>query len=265
MAKVPAFQFYAADYLADEHVQLMSLEEEGAYIRALAFCWREGSIPADPEALSRLLKGGSTTVVRVVQARFKQHPELPDRLVHPRLEAERQKQEKWRTKSAEGGRLSAKKREQKSKSRVVEPKVNSSSSSSSSDRNSNKEPSAFAEFMKFLSGKIGAIPNPGKEGKAIQWLLANGYDFEQCCRCYEFLKAQHWRTATITWTTVKAEIGGWLSKGGVENGTDKQRYESASERNARNLRENIEYLRDVSRGSGPGDHQDPPGVLIAGA
>jgi len=71
MTKVPAFQFYAADYLADEHVQLMTLEEEGAYIRALAYCWREGSIPADPEALSRLLKGGSTTVVRVVQARFK--------------------------------------------------------------------------------------------------------------------------------------------------------------------------------------------------
>lgn len=263
MAKVPAFQFYAADYLADEHVQLMSLEEEGAYIRALAYCWREGSIPANPQALSRLLKGGSTTVVRVVQARFKQHPEFADRLVHPRLEAERQKQEKWRTKSSEGGRKSAEKREKKSKARVVQPNGNSSSSSSSAS-SKDKEPSAFAEFMQFLSKKIGPIPNPAKEGKAIKWLLENGYDFAGCCRCYEYLAKQGWRTSTITWVTVKAEIGGWISKGEPSNGTSQQHHESSTERNARNLRENVEYINDLSRGSGPGDSQDPIGLLAAG-
>jgi putative transposase len=42
--KDPAFQFYAADWLADEAVSVMGLEEEGAYIRALCYCWREGSI-----------------------------------------------------------------------------------------------------------------------------------------------------------------------------------------------------------------------------
>jgi len=47
--KAPAFQFYAADWLADEAVSVMSLEEEGAYIRALCYCWREGSIPADED------------------------------------------------------------------------------------------------------------------------------------------------------------------------------------------------------------------------
>src|ERR1043165_3174469 len=268
MAKVPAFQFYAADYLADEHVQLMTLEEEGAYIRALAYCWREGSIPADPEALSRLLKGGSTTVVRVVQARFKQHPEFADRMVHPRLEEERQKQKKWRDKSAEGGKQSAAKRQKrKADSRVVqpplqpnldgvvEPKGNSSSSfsSSSSDQKKEKDPSAFAEFMKFLSSKIGAIPNPAKEGKAIKWLIENGHDFVRCRECYEFLEDQPWRTATITWTTVKAEIGGWLSRGKTGNGQHQQHRESGSERSARNLRENIEYIGDLSRGSSPPD------------
>jgi hypothetical protein len=44
--KAPAFQFYAADWLADEAASVMSLEEEGAYIRDLCYCWREGSIPA---------------------------------------------------------------------------------------------------------------------------------------------------------------------------------------------------------------------------
>jgi uncharacterized protein YdaU (DUF1376 family) len=280
MAKVPAFQFYAADYLADEHVQLMSLEEEGAYIRALAYCWREGSIPADPEALSRLLKGGSTTLVRVVQARFKQHPEFPDRMVHPRLEEERQKQKNWRVKSAEGGKQSAAKRQKrKADSRVVqppyqpnidsvvEPNGNSSSSSSSSslDQKKEKEHSAFAEFMRFLSRKIGPIPNGAKEGKAIKWLTENGYDFALCCECYEFLAGEKWRTATVTWTTVKAEIGGWLSKGKVGNGQDQSRFESAPERNARNLRENVAYIRGLQNGSGEADSQDPIGLLAAGA
>jgi len=58
MNSPPAFQFYAADWLADADVTMMTLEEEGAYIRALAFCWREGSIPADEKRLSVLLKGG---------------------------------------------------------------------------------------------------------------------------------------------------------------------------------------------------------------
>jgi len=280
MAKVPAFQFYVADYLADEHVQLMSLEEEGAYIRALAYCWREGSIPADPEALSRLLKGGSTTVVRVVQARFEQHPEFTDRMVHPRLEEERQKQRKWRDKSAEGGKQSAAKRQKrKADSRVVQPPLqpnlgsvvepngnsSSSSSSSSSDQKKEKDPSAFAEFMKFLSSKIGAIPNPAKEGKAIKWLIENGHDFVRCRECYEWLEGQQWRAATITWTTVKAEIGGWLSKGKAGNGQDQPRFESAPERNARNLRENVAYIHGLQNGSSEADSQDPIGLLAAGA
>jgi hypothetical protein len=39
----------------------------------------------------------------VVQGRFNQHPTDADRLVHPRLEKEREKQKIWREKSVEGG------------------------------------------------------------------------------------------------------------------------------------------------------------------
>lgn len=111
--KSPAFQFYPAEWLADEDVSLMTLEEEGAYIRAMAFCWREGSIPADPMRLSALLKGASTTVVRVVQGRFNQHPTDPTRMVHGRLEQEREKQRLWREKSSEGGKKSGESRQNK--------------------------------------------------------------------------------------------------------------------------------------------------------
>lgn len=124
--KSPAFQWYAADYLADEKVMCMTLEEEGAYIRLLSICWREGSIPSDESRLSTLCKGASTTVVRVVAKCFQPMTNQPDRMVHKRLQEEVEKQAEWRRKSSEGGRKSAQKRAKSSevKPRVVEPKVN---------------------------------------------------------------------------------------------------------------------------------------------
>jgi uncharacterized protein YdaU (DUF1376 family) len=116
----PCFQFYAAEYLADEDVALMTLEEEGAYIRALAYCWREGSIPSDDRRLSLLLKGASTTILRVVRERFKQHPTNGDRLVHERLDQERTKQAAWREKSAKGGQKSGEIRRMDKKLDIVQ-------------------------------------------------------------------------------------------------------------------------------------------------
>jgi len=138
MNSPPAFQFYAADWLADSDVTMMTLEEEGAYIRALAFCWREGSIPADEKRLSVLLKGGSTEVLVAVKQRFKISPFDSQRLVHGRLDLERKKQKEWREKSSEAGKKSGKvRRDKKLNSEptfnsgldLVEPKANSSSSS----------------------------------------------------------------------------------------------------------------------------------------
>lgn len=139
----PAFQFYPADWLSSQRVQMMTLEEEGAYIRLLLSCWQHGSIPASAEMCARLIgKGASTTLATVVQAMFQPHPEDGSKMVHDRLEKERQKQAEWRLKSSEGGKKSAEKRanspsKSKGGSRVVQPpcqpKPNSSSSSSSSN------------------------------------------------------------------------------------------------------------------------------------
>lgn len=136
MANSPAFQFYAAEYLADENVQLMSLEEEGCYIRLMAFCWREGSIPSDLEKLSRLCKGASTTVLGVVAQCFEVSPSSSSRLVHKRLEAERKKQAEWREKSSMGGKKGA----ETKRLRVVEPTLQPNGYSSSSSSSSLKAP-----------------------------------------------------------------------------------------------------------------------------
>jgi uncharacterized protein YdaU (DUF1376 family) len=50
------FPFYAADWLADEDVDLMPLETQGAYVRLMCHQWREGSIPADTASIARLLR-----------------------------------------------------------------------------------------------------------------------------------------------------------------------------------------------------------------
>ncbi len=119
--KSPAFQFYATDWLGSQRVQMLTLEEEGAYIRLLCSCWQHGSIPSDPDLAARIIgKGGSTTLARVVQAMFQPGHE-EGRLIHDRLEAEREKQAAWREKSAAGGRKSGKMRQGwlKGGSRVV--------------------------------------------------------------------------------------------------------------------------------------------------
>lgn len=102
MGKAPAFQFYAAEYLADENVQLLSLQQEGIYIRLLAYCWREGSIPADVAKLSALCKSCSPDALAEVVQLFRA-AQLPGRLTHKRLDDERLKQELFRKKQSMNG------------------------------------------------------------------------------------------------------------------------------------------------------------------
>lgn len=93
MNKSPAFQWYPKDILASARVQELSLAEEGAYRRLIDFCWINGSIPADPERCARLIgKGATTSIASAVQKLFIQHPTDPERLIHDRLELEREKQ-----------------------------------------------------------------------------------------------------------------------------------------------------------------------------
>ena len=108
MTKRPAFQFYPGDWLGSQRVSLLTLEEEGAYLRLLASCWQHGSIPSAPEMIARLIgKGSSTTLATTLATMFQPHPNNPTLLVHDRLEKEREKQDAWSEKCREGGRKSA--------------------------------------------------------------------------------------------------------------------------------------------------------------
>lgn len=136
--------FYPADWLGSQRVSLMTLEEEGAYIRLLSYCWQHGSIPRDPDKLARLIgKGASTTLAQSVASMFQPPLDsgslLGDVLVHDKLEALRRERDIFIEKSRQGGLASAKarKKAKQTPSKIqpplgsrLEAKGNSSSSSS---------------------------------------------------------------------------------------------------------------------------------------
>lgn len=48
--------WYGREFYADENVQVMTLDQEAAYLRLLWNCWQEGSIPADTAKLAAVCK-----------------------------------------------------------------------------------------------------------------------------------------------------------------------------------------------------------------
>ncbi|MCX6872126.1 MAG: LysM peptidoglycan-binding domain-containing protein [Verrucomicrobia bacterium] len=105
--KASGFSFSPSEYLANQQIQMMSLEEEGVYIRLLSYCWQNGSVPRDPEQAARLVgKGASTTVVASVLRLF-QATQNPQELNHLDLQQQKDRLTQWKEKSAAGGRKSA--------------------------------------------------------------------------------------------------------------------------------------------------------------
>lgn len=118
--KSPAYQHYPKDILSSTRVALMTLEEEGAYRRAIDYCWLGGSLPNDPEKLATVIgKGCSIAVATTVQQMFIIDKKNSTKLLHDRLEVERRKQKLFRQKKIKAGRESARKRKER---KELEPK-----------------------------------------------------------------------------------------------------------------------------------------------
>lgn len=107
-SKAPAFQFYPTDFLGDPNVIVMSLAERGAYITLLCVCWQQKSLPSDRGKLARLCGVPPTTFQKLwpaLEPCFKAATSQPDRIVHPRLDRERRKQNEYRRRQSDNGRL----------------------------------------------------------------------------------------------------------------------------------------------------------------
>lgn len=98
----PAFQFYPKEFLTDGNVAGMSLQERGAYITLICLCWQEGTIPSDPRRLANMVGLPYRAFARLwpaINVCFRDS-QVTGRLVHPRLEKERVKQEDFRKRQA---------------------------------------------------------------------------------------------------------------------------------------------------------------------
>lgn len=119
--KAPAFQFYPKDFLGDENVAAMTLEEVGCYTMLLCYCWNEGSLPNDVKRLARLLKIRPSHMARLWEAVGPCFaPDSDGRLVHPRLERERSKQHAFRENRSNAGKTGARKRWSKARRNSAE-------------------------------------------------------------------------------------------------------------------------------------------------
>lgn len=132
--KSPAFQWYPKDYLTDENVMVMTLEEEGAYRRLMDHCWLQGSIPNDMRSLAALCKNITTSRMKKLWLNLQSCFQLDgDRWIHPRIEKERAKQKaRKQAKSAAGSKGAAKRWGKQSHSSAIGlPLANDSPSSAS--------------------------------------------------------------------------------------------------------------------------------------
>ena len=108
----------------------------------LCYCWREGWIPADSSAIAQLCNCHDLAIVEPCLSLFDSHPNDEKKLIHKRLDREREKQLEHSNERSNSGKKGAEARWGKGKradgSAIKKPLAkNSSSSSSSTSVNTN--------------------------------------------------------------------------------------------------------------------------------
>jgi uncharacterized protein YdaU (DUF1376 family) len=168
--KPPAFQFYPKDYETDEHVKMMSLEQEGAFLRLLCHQWLTGSIPADRPAQAKLCRVPAGKMARLwpgVAPCFADAGE--GRLMNPRMERQREAQARYSAERSQAGRRGAEKRHG---SAIAQPSPSHSSATAKP-----KPPSATASATANGNGLAPAAQPPGEPWSreaSDDWIAAKG-------------------------------------------------------------------------------------------
>jgi len=102
--KLPWFPYYVYRYQTDELAMVMTLEAEGIYHALLRHQWIHGSVPADEDALRRLLKPHAPESLAMVLPCFPPHRSDASRRFNRRLEEIREEQSGKRARLAKAGR-----------------------------------------------------------------------------------------------------------------------------------------------------------------
>lgn len=114
MAKNPAFQMYAADFLTD--TSHWEAEEVGVYTRLLLTQWVNGSLPSNQERLARIAGVPVEAMVKIwLTIGCKFVDDGNGNLINPRLEKSRSDKEAYLRQQSEKGKKSAAARKNKPK------------------------------------------------------------------------------------------------------------------------------------------------------
>ena len=87
MAEDPWFKWYPKDFLTDEKVRLMSVEEIGLYVLCLNYAWLNEGLPGDANAVQELLQCASDVFERSWKKVEKCFVFEGDRFVNQKMEA----------------------------------------------------------------------------------------------------------------------------------------------------------------------------------
>jgi uncharacterized protein YdaU (DUF1376 family) len=218
----PWFKIYAEETLADEGVIQMSLAERGLWFTCLCRCWAEGSIPADPAKLARLI-GEDATAMRPhfdrIADRFAPHDADALRLVSPRLERERADAIAQAEKKGEAGRKAADARWSQRKgpdATALRPHCDGNAKKNQKEKQNQKQPPPggggtpdLEGFRAKLADALG-VPHvgPGQGSRGLdacrRWLAAGYPEDDLVAECVRIAGEKGVTPAHLTWWA------GWL-------------------------------------------------------
>jgi uncharacterized protein YdaU (DUF1376 family) len=209
--KSPAFQWYPKDFLSSVRVAEMSLEEKGAYIVALSFCWISGSLPSDPTRLARVIGDGCTAETAEAILPMFEPTKDGQRLVHERLEIERKKQMDWKNKTSKAGKASAKARQKTASKRVKISNLqglNGSSTKRQLNGNSSSSSSSSSSLKKNVTKRNTSIHEPFEITDDMRtWAKSKSYETDLELNTEAFVdfhlskgsQYKDWKRAWQTW------------------------------------------------------------------
>lgn len=205
-SKSPAFQFYPSDFISDLNVLLMTAQEVGAYLLLMSHCWLEGALPDDMKVLAHIARIEPIAFEESWNTRVGRCFELTEEgWTHPRLQAEREKQQSFSRKMSE----SATRRHGKSKQAVRRQRVGSkeaegrheegnalqSSSSSSSSTTTLLLPSPPAAEQLVAAHYLAVHPRRrvgSKDRGVIRRALTLGYSATELCEAIDGNASDDW-------------------------------------------------------------------------
>jgi uncharacterized protein YdaU (DUF1376 family) len=179
--KAPAFQFYPRDFLGDSNVAVMTAEQVGAYWLLLCYCWIDHTLPMDRKKLASLARIHHLHWDRVWSAIGHCFQQTDEGYIHPRLEREREKQQRHSSHmSAAGARGAAKRwpkpghgqaiaKPQPDGSQAIAPDSSSSSSSSSEEKERALKTQLPPQGINPKPKPNPNIVNPGDPVELVRW------------------------------------------------------------------------------------------------